>query len=138
MNVEDSRRLNVLFKINSDLERMGDHVVNLSEHASQILKEKQKMTPEAHRELADLRLILDQTAALLPALRNIHRTETLQHIDQLEEQMDQYCEKSRQDQIKRLRSPTDRRLAVRRLQRSADRSGTNSRPLSQPRATALS
>ena len=62
------------------------------------------MTPEAHRELADLRLILDQTAALLPAIEEYHRTETLQHIDQLEEQMDQYCEKSRQDQIKRLRS----------------------------------
>ena len=102
MNVEDSRRLNVLFKINNDLERMGDHVLNLSEHASQILKEKQKITPEAHQELADLRTIL--TAALLPAIEEYHQPATLQHIDQLEEQMDQCCEKSRQDQIKRLRS----------------------------------
>ena len=104
MNVEDSRRLNILFKINNDLERMGDHVLNLSEHASQILKEKQKITPEAHQELADLRTILDQTAALLPAIEEYHQPATLQHIDQLEEQMDQCCEKSRQDQIKRLRS----------------------------------
>ena len=88
MNVEDSRRLNILFKINNDLERMGDHVLNLSEHASQILKEKQKITPEAHQELADLRTILDQTAALLPAIEEYHQPATLQHIDQLEEQLD--------------------------------------------------
>ena len=104
MNVEDSRRLNVLFKINNDLERMGDHVVNLSEHASQILKEKQKITPQASRELAELQTILNQTAALLPTIEEYHRADTLQHIDQLEEQMDQYCEKSRQDQIQRLRN----------------------------------
>ncbi|MSA72675.1 Na/Pi cotransporter family protein [Holdemania massiliensis] len=104
MNVEDSRRLNVLFKINNDLERMGDHVVNLSEHASQILKEKQKITPQASRELAELQTILNQTAALLPTLEEYHHADTLQHIDQLEEQMDQCCEKSRQDQIQRLRN----------------------------------
>ena len=104
MNVEDSRRLNVLFKINNDLERMGDHVVNLSEHASQILKEKQKITPHASRELAELQTILNQTAALLPTIEEYHRADTLQHIDQLEEQMDQCCEKSRQDQIQRLRN----------------------------------
>ena len=104
MNVEDSRRLNVLFKINNDLERMGDHVVNLSEHASQILKEKQKITPQASRELAELQTILNQTAALLPTIEEYHRADTLQHIDQLEEQMDQCCEKSRQDQIQRLRN----------------------------------
>lgn len=104
MNVEDSRRLNVLFKINNDLERMGDHVVNLSEHASQILKEKQKITPQASRELAELQTILNQTAALLPTLEEYHRADTLLHIDQLEEQMDECCEKSRQDQIQRLRN----------------------------------
>ena len=113
MNVEDSRRLNVLFKINNDLERMGDHVVNLSEHASQILKEKQKITPQASRELAELQTILNQTAALLPTIEEYHRADTLQHIDQLEEQMDQCCEKSRQDQIQRLRNQqTDGSLCV--------------------------
>ena len=51
-----------------------------------------------------MRTILDQTAALLPAIEEYHQPATLQHIDQLEEQMDQCCEKSRQDQIKRLRN----------------------------------
>lgn len=103
MNVEDSRRLNIQFKINNDLERMGDHIVNLSEHASRIIQAHQQISDGARKELTELKQILKQTGELLPAIDEYHEMERLQAIDRLEDQMDECCEKSRQDQIGRLK-----------------------------------
>ncbi len=103
MNVEDSRRLNVLFKINNDLERMGDHIVNLSEHASEMMQTGQPITSAAVRELTELKEILTRTGELLPDIEEYADRDVLQKIDQLEEKMDESCEKSRQDQISRLK-----------------------------------
>ncbi len=91
-----------LLKVIGDLERIGDHAVNLAESAEELNQKKMKLTPDAQKELENLCDAVNQILDLSSRAFVGQDLNAAATVEPLEEVIDELKDKYRSSHIKRL------------------------------------
>lgn len=105
-NPKDSQYISALFKVCGNLERIGDHAVNICEY-TQMMEEKQiTFSPAVSGEITEMQKVSDQAMKVLQAIDGNSETaaDTLRQIEELEQQIDDMTESYRKAQIDRMQT----------------------------------
>lgn len=100
-NPRDSQYMSALFKVCGNVERIGDHAMNICEYTKHIEEQGIKFSSEVLRELDEMREICDKA---LTALSNMKEGSEF-HIDKieaLEQKIDDMTEDYRRKQVERM------------------------------------
>ncbi|MBC5787278.1 MULTISPECIES: Na/Pi cotransporter family protein [Clostridiaceae] len=100
-NPRDSQYISALFKVCGNLERIGDHAMNICEYTKMIHDKKIHFSPEELSEMAEMKKV---SIEALDCLENLKKNapEEVQRIADLEQQMDDMTESYRTNQTKRM------------------------------------
>ncbi len=102
-NEEDSTAVSAYFRISGNIERIGDHAVNICEY-TQIMKEKDiRFSEEARRELQTMKSVCMEVISLLEQ-ESIQKEEWLGRVSELEQSIDDLTEEYREKQLERMKS----------------------------------
>ncbi len=102
LGLSDSQKLTTLIHLVSDVERVGDHIINLAGFKKQMTKEKIPFSEEA---LNDIKQMLDYIENIFTQVIKILQTEdieTFNKIKDLEDQIDELEKQFQQKHVKRL------------------------------------
>lgn len=99
---EHSTQAATLLKIVGDLERMGDHAVNLAESAQEISQKDTVFTEESSAELENIRRAVNQILELTRQAFSQQDLEAAGKVDALEQIVDELKERYRSSHIRRL------------------------------------
>lgn len=101
MNAQDAMLCNSMFKLSSDIERIGDHAMNISQYA--ITNDKKlNLNEDALNELGELQTLMNKCFSKLSDSQFAHDPEIMDAIRAYEEESDILTYKFRQRQITRL------------------------------------
>lgn len=100
-NLEDANTISAYFKVAGNLERVGDHAVNICEYSKRMEELGLKFSEHARGELAQMREVSAQAVALLGNLEEITPKE-LTEIAKAEQYIDDLTVQFRQNQMERL------------------------------------
>lgn len=99
---KDANKINTLFKITGDIERIGDHALNIAEYILIIEEKDIKLTSDAKRELLRLRNNILESLKAVTIVDASNLIEVLEKITASEEAIDEMCLEFRQNQIDRM------------------------------------
>ena len=88
----------------TDLERIGDHAVNLAESAGEIWEKKITFSPDGERELGVLIAAVEEIVRLTVAAFTEGDVSHAYRIEPLEELIDELCDEMKQHHIQRVQS----------------------------------
>ena len=88
----------------TDLERLGDHAVNLAESAGEIWEKKITFSPDGERELGVLIAAVEEIVRLTVAAFTEGDVSHAYRIEPLEELIDELCDEMKQHHIQRVQS----------------------------------
>lgn len=101
MSSEDSTTCNALFKCFSDIERIGDHAMNIVQYVEND-EAKFETQPIVREELDVLQKLLQESFELLFAYNLDSENESYERIEEIEEKVDKFTAVFRQKQIQRM------------------------------------
>lgn len=104
MNELESAKCNVLFKLSVDIERIGDHVENLSEYARMLNLKEIHFDQTSKDELDTLYKNIEYVQELLLSENIFEKEEFLALVEEKEEEMDKNTAQFRKNEIKRLQT----------------------------------
>jgi len=100
----DAEEVGKMFKVLSDIERIGDHSKNIAEYTLLIIERKLKFSEKATEELTKLSsLTIEITAKSLEIYKNKDNSQ-LKQIELLEEQIDALADEFTENHIERLKT----------------------------------
>ena len=99
---KDAKKINALFKITGDIERIGDHALNVAEYILMIKDKDIKFTSSAKRELIKLRDNILGSLEVVTTVDSNNLKEVLEKITESEDAIDEMCLQFRQNQIERM------------------------------------
>ena len=99
---EHSTQAATLLKIVGDLERIGDHAVNLAESAQEIRQKETVFTEESSVELANIRKAVNEILDLTNRAFALQDMDAAEKVDALEQIVDDLKERYRSSHIRRL------------------------------------
>ena len=104
-NEQDSTAISAYFKITGNIERIGDHAMNICEY-TQMMEEKDiHFSDEAQKELQNMERVSLDTLDLLEQA-DIEPNEWLVKVSALEQRMDDMTEEYRRNQLERMKQGT--------------------------------
>lgn len=103
LNEKDSEIVSTLFKISGNLERIGDHAMNISEYTKRMEKKNITFSSAAHDEISQMRNICIKAIDLLGNLEPITE-EAFTKIAAAEQEIDDMTRQFRHNQLKRMRT----------------------------------
>lgn len=102
LSIEDSQNISVFLHIIGDLERIGDHAINLSEVAKEIHQKKISFSDDAHNELnVMIRAVTDVLTQTITAFET-NNLQLCRQIEPLEEVVDTLRKELKDRHIRRL------------------------------------
>ncbi len=102
-NETDSERISAYFRIAGNLERIGDHAMNICEYTKMLSEKKINFSESAREEIDQMRNISLETLAVVRDLEKLD-VEKLSEIAALEQRIDDMTDDFRKNQIARMHS----------------------------------
>lgn len=102
MNDEDSTTCNALYKSYADIERIGDHAMNIIQYSQDDAENKLSSFEYVKDELMQLKELLEKSFSLLFTYRLNDSDDAYEKIERIEDRIDELTEAYRQAQIDRL------------------------------------
>lgn len=100
----DQQRCNLIFKLAFDVERIGDHIINLQEYGVMLNHKEILFESSIQKEMEQMKENIEQTYQILQTETLYQKKTKLEEIEQLEQDMDDMCRLFRKNQIKRLKN----------------------------------
>lgn len=110
-NERDSTQISMFFKIAGNLERIGDHAMNISEYTKRMAEKNLVFSEAVRKEIVQMQDVSLAAMQLVYPLESI-TTERLEQIAQLEQKIDDMTLALRQNQIQRMHNGADDESAV--------------------------
>ena len=106
-NPRDSRYINALFKVCGNVERIGDHAMNICEYTKMIERQNISFSSEVKREIDEMKKICDQAIDYLSEIgQEPGQKEDIKVIEDIEQKIDDMTEDYRQKQLERMQKGT--------------------------------
>ena len=106
-NPRDSRYISALFKVCGNVERIGDHAMNICEYTKMIERQNISFSSEVKREIDEMNKICDQAIDYLSETgQEPGRKEDIKVIEDIEQKIDDMTEDYRQKQLERMQKGT--------------------------------
>lgn len=102
-NPKDSQYISVLFKVCGNLERIGDHAMNICEYTKMMEERKISFSPAVAGEITEMQKVSNEAMEVLEKLGE-YPEESMKKIEALEQQMDDMTENYRKAQIERMQT----------------------------------
>lgn len=103
--VEDTEKMSAYFKITGDLERIGDHAMNIFEHKLRVDELGIGFSDEAMNEIREMQKVSIEALEKISVLDGL-TDEEFSAVEKREQNIDDLTEKFRENQIERLRTGT--------------------------------
>ena len=103
MSKKESAIVNALYKSFADIERIGDHALNIAQYQEKSKENGLKVQISIVEELRELKELLKESFALLLNMTEETLTNNCDRIEEIEEQIDNLTASYREKQIDRLR-----------------------------------
>ena len=104
-NEKDSTAVSAYFKITGNIERIGDHAMNICEYTQMMAEKNIHFSEEARKELKTMETVCLEAMDLLEQ-EEIQTTEWLTKVSALEQRMDDMTESYRRHQMERMKQGT--------------------------------
>ena len=106
-NPRDSRYISALFKVCGNIERIGDHAMNICEYTKVIERQNISFSSEVKREIDEMKKICDQAIEYLSEIgQEPGQKEDIRAIVDIEQKIDDMTEDYRQKQLERMQKGT--------------------------------
>ena len=106
-NPRDSRYISALFKVCGNIERIGDHAMNICEYTKVIERQNISFSSEVKREIDEMKKICDQAIDYLSEIgQEPGQKEDIKAIVDIEQKIDDMTEDYRQKQLERMQKGT--------------------------------
>lgn len=106
-NPRDSRYISALFKVCGNIERIGDHAMNICEYTKVIERQNISFSSEVKREIDEMKKICDQAIDYLSEIgQEPGQKEDIRVIVDIEQKIDDMTEDYRQKQLERMQKGT--------------------------------
>ena len=104
-NPKDSQYMSALFKVCGNLERIGDHAMNIGEYTNMIKEKDITFSREVRGQLAMMQEVCEKALDMIDQIEQVgYSAETLKKIEDLEQQIDDMTEDFRNSQIERMQT----------------------------------
>ena len=110
-NERDSARISAFFKISGNLERIGDHAMNISEYTKLMEEKKIAFSEETKNEIRQMQSVSQEAMQLIYPLESI-TTARLEKIAQMAQKIDDMTAAMRQRQIQRMHAGADESAVI--------------------------
>lgn len=104
-NPSDSQYMSALFKVCGNLERIGDHAMNICEYAKMIEKQGITFSKEVHVELDEMQEICQEALDTLSKMK-LNDRQAMDYIEKIEQDIDDMTEDYRRRQLERMQRGT--------------------------------
>ena len=106
-NPRDSKYISALFKVCGNVERIGDHAMNICGYTKTIGRQNISFSSEVKREIDEMKKICDQALDYLAEIgQEPGQKEDIQVIEDIEQKIDDMTEDYRQKQLERMQKGT--------------------------------
>lgn len=106
-NPRDSKYISALFKVCGNVERIGDHAMNICGYTKTIERQNISFSSEVKREIDEMKKICDQALDYLAEIgQEPGQKEDIQVIEDIEQKIDDMTEDYRQKQLERMQKGT--------------------------------
>ncbi len=100
----EQQRCNLIFKLALDVERIGDHIMNLQEYGVMLNHKEITFEDSIQAEMEQIKKTIDKAYQILQTQHLYQNKTSLEQVEQLEQSMDDMCRLFRENQIKRLKN----------------------------------
>ena len=100
-NQQDSQYISALFKVSGNLERIGDHAINICEYTKLIEEKHIKFSKEEIAEIQEMQKVSMEALTLLENIEE-NSKENIKHIEDIEQRMDDMTEVYRKKEMQRM------------------------------------
>ncbi|HJC10302.1 MAG TPA: Na/Pi cotransporter family protein [Candidatus Blautia merdigallinarum] len=106
-NPRDSKYISALFKVCGNVERIGDHAMNICGYTKTIERQNISFSSEVKREIDEMKKICDQAFDFLAEIgQEPGQKEDIRVIEDIEQKIDDMTEDYRQKQLERMQKGT--------------------------------